>query len=204
MSSKPIALLARHGDTTLSDDGIIISRTDVMPNPEGDAQMDEQLEFLGDYDGGDTVIHSSPLVRCIIPATKFANGRPVLQNRGLLPWDRGVLTGVLSDEAKPLMNLLVVNPDVKIPHGESRRDAEKRIHEFFADALSDAESKFAVFFTHHTVIDLLNGMFEGETVGDPKNIVEVGGVAAVFVDGDGYRMEAVLKPAPSEDSVVAS
>lgn len=198
--SEPIALLCRHGSTKYKDDGIIMSRTDVPPDEEAEEQGAEQEKLLAKYDI--QVVYSSPLVRCVIPARKFAAGRQVIQDRGLLPWDRGVLTGVLADEAKPIMDLLVANPDVRIPHGESRRMAEQRIMDFFTPALDKAEKEQAVFFTHHTVIDLLNSCMKGERDGDPGNVVEVGGVAAVFVDGDGYRMEALLNP--SSSSVVSS
>lgn len=198
---RPIALLARHGDTKYSDEGIIISRTDVMPNSEGTEQMDEQHSFLSKFDISS--VFCSPLVRCVIPARKFAGDGQFQQDRGLLPWDRGVLTGVLSEEAKPLMDLLVTNPSVRIPHGESRRDAESRIRSFFLPILDKAErDPVFLFFTHHTVIDLLCGLMCGETDSDPKNIVDVGGVAGIYVDDDGYRMEPLL--CASSDSIVQS
>jgi broad specificity phosphatase PhoE len=198
--SEPIAYLLRHGDTLLSDKGIIISRTDVEPNKEGRKQSKKALAFLEDK--GIEDIYSSPLKRCFDIASEFAGTKQVIQHRSLLPWDRGILTGVLSDEAEDLIKLLLVNPTVKIPHGESRIDAEDRISELFSWALEKAEKRKAVFFTHHTVIDFLNCLLTGERLDDPPNVVEVGGVAAIYVDGDGYAMEPVLNPA--ENTVAVS
>lgn len=198
---EPIAYLARHGDTELSDKNIIISRTDVEPNDEGTEQGQRVVEFLSDRDIED--IYSSPLRRCVMIAEKLADGRPVMQHRGLLPWDRGVLTGVLSEEAEDLIKLLLVNPAVRIPHGESRLEAEGRIWDFFDGALKKAEKRkrIAAFFTHHTVIDFLSCLILGERLDDPPNVVEVGGVAAIYVDGEGYAMEPILNAAENTIAV---
>ena len=195
----PIAFLARHGSTELSDTGVIISRTDVRPDKEGTEQAENLIRFLDERDIQD--VYSSPLKHCVTIAKRFAGHREVIQHRSLLPWDRGILTGVLSDEAEDLIKLLLTNPTVRIPHGESRVEAEERISELFDTALKKAEDRTAVFFTHHTVIDFLNCLLLGERLDDPPNVVEVGGIAAIYVDGDGYTMEPVLHPAENTIAV---
>ena len=197
MPSKPIAYLVRHGAVQLEDAEVIVSRTDLPSNLEGEKQDDTVLDFLEDLDDIE-VIYSSPLIRCLDTANEFAKGKPVLQERGLLPWARGVLTGTPKSEAEDVIKLLLVNPTVAIPMGESRLDCERRIMDFFTPALDKAERDTAVFFTHHTVIDFLDYLLKGERPDDPPNILDVGGVAAVYIDGDGYRIEAVLNGVESE------
>ena len=189
-SDAPICFLVRHGDVTLEDADIIVSRADLPLSSEGEQQTKAAIDFLADFDIKD--VYSSPLIRCLTMAREFAGDREVKQERALLPWSRGILTGISKDAADPLIKLLLVNPTVVIPMGESRQECEERINEFFVPALDHAEVRTAVFFTHHTVIDFLSYLIAGERPDDPPNIVEVGGIAAVYVDGDGYRMEALL------------
>lgn len=196
--SKPIAWLIRHGAVQLEDAEIIVSRTDVPSNPEGERQDEAVLKFLRENAADVADIYSSPLVRCLDTAREFAGDRPVMQDRGLLPWARGILTGTAKSEAEPIIKVLLANPSVRVPMGESRIEAEQRILEFFEPTLAKAESRPAAFFTHHTVIDFLSYLLKGERPDDPPNILDVGGVAAVYVDGDGYRIEALLNGVESE------
>jgi broad specificity phosphatase PhoE len=186
--SNPIAFLIRHGLDTLSDSGVFVSWTDVDLNEEGVKQASVVYDFLSDYDIQQ--VYSSPLIRCVTMALML--GKPIQQERSLLPWNRGVLTGTLEEEGKDTLKLYMQNPKVKIPLGESRLDCENRLEKFFIRALADAEEKMAAFFTHHSVIDVLNSLLKGERNDEPENLVKPGGVVAVFVDGDGYRLEPVL------------
>lgn len=198
---KPIALLVRHGDTTLTDDDIVVSRIDVSLNEDGERQTREVLDCLREYDV--ECIYSSPLIRCLSMAEAFAEGREVIQHRGLLPWSRGVLTGIPVAEAEDMIDLLLKNPNVRVPLGESRIECEDRIMDFFSTALAEAENKVTAFFTHHTVIDFLAYLLDGERPDDPPNIVDVGGIAAVYIDGDGYSMEPILAPSGAELDTVS-
>lgn len=199
---KPIALLIRHGDTDMTDLDVFVSRSDFPLNAKGHKQAEEALEFIrkqGDFDE----VYSSPLIRCFEMAQMYADEEDIIQHRGLLPWDRGVFTGIPETEGEDSLKIYMEHPDIKIPFGESRIDAEKRIGEFFEATLDRLQSKKlrGLFFTHHSVIDILNYLCEGERSEKMENVVEVGGVAGIFVDGDGYRLEALLNGSPKYEPI---
>jgi broad specificity phosphatase PhoE len=190
MPDNPIAFLCRHGETTLSDQKIFISWIDVPLSQVGEQQAHSQIDFLKHYAIDD--IYSSPLQRCTFAADLL--GEDYCQDRGLLPWNRGILTGVPEENGEKALELFLSNPSVAIPFGESRSDCEKRLRAFFIPALERAEKRTAVFFTHHSVIDVLNCLLLGERSRNPKNLVKTGGIVAVYVEGDGYRLDPVLRP----------
>lgn len=190
MDSKPIAFLVRHGECELSDSGVFVSWTDVPLTAKGKKQAKEAADILDEYDI--KYIFSSPLDRSIETARIYAGeGTYIMQERALLPWNRGILTGCLESEAEDLLQLIMENPDVHVPHGESRREAEKRIGDFFTHSLDIAEKYPSAFFTHHSVIDVLNCLLKGKRNAKIVNLVKPGGIVAVYVDGEGYRLDAI-------------
>lgn len=190
---SPIAYLIRHGKDTLSSADVFVSWADVPLTIEGRAQAQEVKEYLRGC--GIVDVYSSPLQRCLYMAEDFTEGKmPIIQSRSLLPFNRGILTGIPRSEAKEAFKLFLDHPDVRIPLGESRVEAESRIEELFVPALKLAETRTAAFFTHHSVVDLLNALLTGER-GEPKNLLEPAGIAAVYVDGNNYRMEALVNAA---------
>lgn len=190
---KPIAWLIRHGDDGAGD--YFVSWTDLELSAKGREQAEEVAEFLADK--RIELVYSSPLIRSIQMAEPL--GLPIIQHRGLLPWNRGILTGAPDDDdSKAALHLFVENPDVRIPLGESRRDCEERLTRFFGPAFRAAEHEPTVFFTHHSTIDVLNCLILGKRNAVPTNLVEKGGVVAVYLEGDEYRLEPVLHEAENE------
>jgi broad specificity phosphatase PhoE len=187
---KPIAFLVRHGETVARDRKIFISWIDFPLDTEGEQQAKDAIDFLSDYEI--KTVYSSPLQRAVYGALLL--NKPVQQDRGLLPWNRGILTGISEEDGNDALKLFLDNPSVAIPYGESRTACEKRLTEFFTPALERSESTTTAFFTHHSVIDVLNCLLTGERTKEPKNLVKTGGVVAVYIDGDGYRLEPVLRP----------
>lgn len=186
---QPIAFLARHGEDTLTGKGIHVSWLDVPLTAKGKEQGQEVVDFLDDYDI--QLVHSSPLLRCVTLAEML--GKPFQQQRALLPWNRGVLTGSLEEDSKDLLKLLLTNPTIQVPYGESRRQCEDRLSDFFGPSLRIAEDKMTVFYTHHSVIDVLNSLVLGKRNDEPVNLVKPGGVVAVYLKSDGdYELEPVL------------
>ena len=123
-------------------------------------------------------------------------------DRGLLPWDRGIFTGVPEEEGQDALNLFVANPSIKMPFGESRVEAEDRIDDFFSTMLPESERKLTAFFTHHSVIDILAyKLAGGKRPATIKNIVECGGVAGIFADGSDYTLRALFKPSPKSEAI---
>lgn len=174
---------------------------DVELTSEGMDQGKKAAELLDEYDI--QKVYCSPLKRCVDMAQIYTayNAKPIMQDRGLLPFNRGILTGTSSEAGKPALKLFLENPDVQIPYGESRLQAEQRIEGFFHGTLKDAESKTTAFFTHHSVIDMLNDICQGKRTPEPKNLVKPGGVVAVYVDGDGYRLEPILNADDSSATI---
>ena len=189
MDSKLIGFLVRHGETIAKDRGIFVSWIDFPLDDEGEQQAHDTIDFLKDYEIEN--VYSSPLQRCVYIAKLL--DKPFHQTRGLLPWNRGILTGISEEDGKDALKLFLDNPQVAIPYGESRLDCEKRLSEFFVPALERAESSTTVFFTHHSVIDVLNCLLKGERDKEPQNLVKTGGVVGIYVDGDGYRLEPLLR-----------
>jgi|SRR5580700_3291579 broad specificity phosphatase PhoE len=201
MSDKPVALLIRHGKTEATDK-VFVSRSDFPLDAEGERELHDAINFLKDYDI--KLIYSSPLIRSLTGAEMLSESLDldVYQDRGLLPWDRGIFTGVPEEEGQDALNLFVTNPDVKMPFGESRVQAEERIDEFFGTLLPRSERKLTAFFTHHSVIDILAyKLAGGKRPTTIKNIVECGGVAGVFVKGDDYELRALFKPSPGDEAI---
>lgn len=151
------------------------------------------MEFMSDY--SPTRVFSSPLQRCLDIAVMLAGDiENVEQCRSLLPWNRGILTGALESEGQDLLKLLLKNPDVRVPYGESRAECEERLWTCFTDLFSQAkgDGPYAIF-THHSVIDVLNILCTGERGEEPYNLVKAGGCVAVYLDGpDDYRLEPLL------------
>ena len=196
-TSKPIGFLVRHGETVARDRGIFISWIDYPLDEEGKEQAQEAVDFLSDYEIEN--VYSSPLQRCVYAAKLL--GKPFQQDRGLLPWNRGILTGISEEDGKSALKLFSSNPSVAIPYGESRIDCEKRLSEFFIPALERAESSTTAFFCHHSVIDVLNCLLKGERTQEPQNLVKTGGIVGIYVDGDGYRLEAMFREDDSEQGM---
>lgn len=194
---KPIAFLIRHGETVVKDLHIFVSWTDVALDEEGWEQAADVKRILSKYDIQD--IYSSPLQRCLDMAEMISSD--VLQHRGLLPWNRGILTGISEEMGKDTLKLFMQNPTVTIPMGESRKQCEDRLESFFLPAFRTAEKRTAAFFTHHSVIDVLNCLVKGERGEEPVNLVKTGGIVAVYPDGDEYRLEPIHRP---DDKLVAT
>lgn len=200
MSDKPIALLVRHGSTDQTGK-VFVSRADFPLDAEGKREAEAAIEFLSKFDI--ECIYSSPLIRSLEGAEMLSakTELDVYQDRGLLPWDRGIFTGVPEDEGQDALDLFVSNPAVKMPFGESRNDAEKRIGDFFDVLLPESEKRTTAFFTHHSVIDILAYLLAGERPEKIQNIVECGGVAGVFVKGDEYELRPLFKGSPKDESI---
>lgn len=199
---KLIALICRHGETQLNADNKFRSWLDVPLDAKGEQQAEEMANVLWssridviEYPI-DTII-SSPLIRTITTANKFAPkvNLPVLQNRGLFPWNLGILSGTDKTENKDILKLFVDNPSIKILNGESLEDFEKRSAEFFNEILFKKDRKgIDILFAHTSNIIVLEGLIKGTRQG-PESIelVQPGGICAIYQTGDWFRIEAIFR-----------
>ena len=199
---EPIAFLVRHGEDEFSDAGINVSWIDAALTDKGRKQAEDAFEILDNYDI--EKIYSSPLQRTFWMAEQFAKKSGIgefAQHRGLLPWNRGIFTGIRQETTKEVLEMFIKNPKLRIPQGESRVDCEDRLESFFVPALKEAEKSTTVFFTHHSVIDVLNCLLEGKRSEEIRNLVKTGGIVAIYVDGDGYRMNAIFREDQTPEGV---
>jgi len=192
---KLIAILQRHGSTLLNENNSFRSRMDPPLDKEGISQAEEAAENIKREGFKVEKIISSPLLRAVQTADIIADelGLDVEQDRGLISWDLGFLSGKSKDEYDEILNFFVDNPTKKVPEGESLDDLEKRTFDFFNEALKDDDLK--IYVTHTSNVITVENLIHGNHDGRPESgetSVEPGGTIGVYVDSDGKYSTEVL------------
>jgi broad specificity phosphatase PhoE len=193
--NKLIAILQRHGSTRLNENNSFRSRMDPPLDDEGIKQAEKAAENIRREGFEVKRIISSPLLRAVQTADILANefGLDVEQDRGLISWDLGFLSGKDKDEYDDILNFYVDNPTKKVPEGESLDALEKRTFEFFDRALKHEE--LAVYVTHTSNVITVENLIHGNHDGRPESgetSVEPGGTVGVYVDSEGTYSTEVL------------
>lgn len=191
---KLIALICRHGETKLNADNRFRSWLDIHLDPKGEKQAEDMANVLVKYPV--TSIYASPLYRTVHTASIFANkvDLPINQNRGLFPWNLGVLAGTDKKENAQLLNVLVDNPDVRIPNGESLREFEERVAKFYNDVIFNHTKGLSVIFCHTSNIIVLEGLLDGQHHGpESVELVKPGGICAVYKTDDWFSIEPIFR-----------
>jgi len=136
MSRELLGLLARHGETALNASNCYRSRLDPPLNDNGLTEADRLAAYITKKYKVYKVV-SSPMLRAIQTADAIAEkvGCKVNQDRGLFPWALGFLAGKDKEQYDHILRFYVKNPTQEIPDGESLRDFEERVEDFFRDAL---------------------------------------------------------------------
>lgn len=201
MADTPIAYVSRHGETVLNVESALKGWLDAPLTEKGMGQAERQAEVLSGL--GLTKIFCSPLLRAVQTASFTAGivGIEPIQDRGLATWHVGIFEGVSKEDAKDAIQLFLDNPSVKMPDGESIEGFEQRIADFFSTRLAQAEKDGPYcFFTHNSSISALSNMLSGERreVVELSDVIPTGGIAAVYVDGGSYRLEAIFEPTDQE------
>lgn len=192
---KLICILQRHGDTALNEDNKFRSRMDPPLDEKGIAHAEAAAKnILKDKLEVKRVV-SSPLLRAVQTADIIAEelGLEVEQNRGLMSWDLGFLSGKDKEEYDEVLNYFVDNPKSKVPEGESLDDLEQRTFEFFNEELK--KDDLTVFVTHTSNIITVENLIRGNHDGRPETgetTVEPGGALGVFIDSGGSYSTDVL------------
>jgi broad specificity phosphatase PhoE len=165
---------------------------------QGLAQAESASEAIANGANVQRVV-SSPLLRAVQTADIIAEriGLPVEQDRGLISWDLGFLSGKDKDIFNDILDIYVDNPKMTIPEGEPLEALEQRTFEFFDTELR--KNQLTIYVTHTSnIITLQNliagnheGRQEGRQVGE--NSVEPGGSLGVFLDSEGnYTTEVIF------------
>ena len=192
---KLIAILQRHGSTPLNENNSFRSRMDPPLDDEGIKQAEKAAKNIAREGFEVKMIISSPLLRAVQTADIIAEelDMDVVQDRGLISWDLGFLSGKDKDEYDDILNFYVDNPTKKVPEGESLDDLEKRTFEFFSESLKSDD--LMIYVTHTSNVITVENLIRGNHDGRPESgetSVEPGGTVGVFVDKEGKYSTEVL------------
>jgi broad specificity phosphatase PhoE len=191
---KLVAIIVRHGDTTLNDDGCFRSRLDPPLNENGLEQVNKLAKAIAKADYPVERIVTSPLLRAVQTADAISEeiNIPVEQDRGLSSWNLGFMGGKNKEVYNDILDYYIDNPKKVIPDGECLDDLEVRIYEFFKKELKGG---LAVYVTHNSNIVTLDKLIDGSKAGRPESTeasVETGGAIGVYVDDEGNYSTEVL------------
>jgi len=188
-----VALICRHGETKLNAEDIMRGWIDAPLDAYGKKEAEKIAKVLKKYPIRQ--IWSSPLQRSVCTANVFAEQADldINQDRGLLPWQVGVFSGLNKDSSMNALQLFVDEPDVAIPSGESLGDFEERVHEFF-DQLVATKNGMAAIFTHSTVMTILENLIDGERKRRPylHQSVGPGGVLELRISGSRKELVPIM------------
>ena len=195
---KLIAILQRHGSTILNADNSFRSRMDPPLDDAGIKQAEKAAENIVREGFKVKRIISSPLLRAVQTADIIAEklDLDVDQDRGLISWDLGFLSGRDKEEYDDILNFYVDNPKKKVPEGEALEDLEKRVFDFFNfGSKSLKKDDITIYVTHTSNIIVTENLIRGDHDGRPETgetSVEPGGTVGVYVDSEGKYSTKVL------------
>jgi broad specificity phosphatase PhoE len=193
MAKKLIALLQRHGDTEANEENVFRSRLDPPLNNKGIKQAEAAAKNIVKHYGKEIKkVVSSPMLRSLQTADIVAEelGLKAIQDRGLISWHLGFLSGRDKDVYQDILDYYVDNPKKAIPEGESLDDLETRLEEFCDEAF---RGEFGVYVTHNsnlvTIENLITGTKTGRQESNEKS-VEPGGTIGIYLEEDGKTYSA--------------
>ena len=136
MAKRLVCLLVRHGETSANAKNVFRSRLDPSLNKSGEAEAEKIGKQIAKKYIVRTII-SSPMLRAVQTADIIAEhtGAKVSQDRGLISWNLGVLSGKDKKEWSGVLDYFIDNPKEAVPEGESLDDLEERTWDFFKPEL---------------------------------------------------------------------
>lgn len=199
-----IALILRHGDTVLNEEGRLRSLMDVDINEKGQAQAQAAAQFFTQNYPDIKRIITTPLKRTqqtVAPTAAALGIEPEIEP-DIITWDMGVLIGQKRDEVKDVLEHFVANPSEPIPQGESLQQVADRFLPAIEEIFNEAEEKGQVLvcITSSMIITLLK-LIEGKPLSEEPDTpgIDPGGIYAVSLAADGYTMEPIFgKTKPAE------
>ena len=194
---KLIAVVQRHGATILNEDNKFRSRMDPPLDERGIKQAEAAAQNLRDEGLEVKRIVSSPMLRAVQTADAIAEefGLDVEQDRALISWNLGFLSGKDKDAYGPILELYVDNPKLVPPDGESLDTLEDRNFHYFDKELRK-ENKLTVYVSHNSNCVAVNRMIDEEYKGRAESddvSVKPGGTLGIYVDSKGnYSVEVLF------------
>lgn len=202
MSKHLVGILLRHGDTDANDKNVFRSRMDPPLNDKGIAQAEKAAKVISkEFKNFVKRIITSPMLRAVNTADIVSEeiDIPVEQDRAIISWHLGFMSGKDRDEFQDLLDYYISDPSKEIPEGESLNNLEERNKEFFNKEL---RTDGTLFVTHNSNIVVLDNLILGNKTNRPESSehsVEPGGTIGIYVDENGkYSTEVLLgeeKPA---------
>src|ERR1039458_488884 len=179
---KLVAIIQRHGSTILNEDNKFRSRLDPPLDGKGTKQAQKAAVNLRKEGIEVKRVVSSPLLRACQTADEIAEefGIDVEQDRALISWNLGFLSGKDKDIYGPILDLYVDRPKLVPPDGESLDALEQRAYEYFNKELKKA--KVTVYVTHNSNIVCVDKFIDNNKVGRPESSetsVKPGGTMAI-------------------------
>ena len=135
-------LIVRHGSTILNEDNAFRSRMDPPLDKKGIADAERIAKHIAEnYDVREVI--AGPLLRTVQTADIIAEecGAKVKQDRGLISWNLGFLSGRDKDDYDAILQYYVDHPKECVPEGESLDDLEERTLEFFQRLKDDPQEE---------------------------------------------------------------
>ena len=190
-----VALNQRHGITTLNEDNKFLARMDPPLYYQGIKQAQDAAENLRELGVKPERIVSSPMLRTVQTADVFAEefDLDVEQDRSLISWNLGFLSGKDRDAYQPILEMYVDNPKLTIPDGEPLEALEERTFEYFDKELK--KEKLTIYVSHNSNIVTLESLIAGDKVGRPESSetsVQPGGTLAIYVNDAGEYSTDVI------------
>ena len=203
MERKLVGILIRHGDTDTNEANQFRSRLDPPLNDKGIEQAEKLAESIHDEGLKVERIIVSPLLRSVQTGDILADylGLEVEQDRGLISWSLGFLSGKDRDQYAEILDFFIDNPKSVPPDGECLDDLEERTFEFFNKALKS--EKLTAYVSHNSNLVTVENLVKGNKDGRPESGevgVEPGGAIGIYVDSEGKYSTDVLfgKEKPAE------
>lgn len=165
-----VALVMRHGDTVLNDEGRLRSMLDVDIDEEGQKQAQDAAKFILENYPNVKRIVTTPLKRTqqtVVPIAEATGITPEIEP-AIVTWHMGVLIGQKKDEVKPLLDHYVENPDESIPEGESLSQVLERAMPVLEQLLEEAEDNpiTLICMTSSVIVPLIK-LINGNPIAEP-------------------------------------
>jgi broad specificity phosphatase PhoE len=199
-----IALVMRHGDTVLNDEGRLRSRMDVDIDEQGQKQAQDATNYiLKNYPQIQRIV-TTPLKRTqetVAPIASAVGIQPEIMDE-INTWHMGQLIGQKKDDVQGTLDYYIENEDAPIPGGESLSEVLNRSIPVLEKILEEAEDNpiTLICMTSSVIVPLIK-VINGEPMDEPGDDVGIGpgGLLAISIEGDGYSIKPVFgEPKPAE------
>jgi broad specificity phosphatase PhoE len=193
--SKQIVLYcARHGSTVLNGGNCFRGHLDVSLDKQGFRDAHELAHLFEPIDL--SFIVSSDRKRAKQTADVIVQPRAcsVHTTPNLRAWNVGDLSGQpKTPENEELVEYHVQHPDEPLPRGESLNQFKARVRPAIIEAIeiSNRAGEPGLLVVHSSIIHEVGAMLHGD---HEAELVEPGGVIAIYTDRGDLKSEAIFKP----------